>query len=221
MTQPGGGCDPRGERTTQMIGRLTGKLVHKQAPDLLLDINGVGYEVQAPMSTFYQLPAVGAAVSLHIHMVVREDAQLLYGFIEERDRQLFRTLIKVNGVGPKLALTILSGIEVSQFVTCVQNGDTASLVKLPGVGRKTAERLLVEMSDRLKDWAPQDLVANEAASATLPSLAGNQMLRDAQSALVALGYKPAEASRAVAAANSDGIGSSEELIRQALKTMVK
>jgi Holliday junction DNA helicase RuvA len=204
-----------------MIGRLTGKLLHKQAPDLLVDVGGVGYEVQAPMSTFYQLPAVGEPLSLHIHMVVREDAQLLYGFISESDRQLFRTLVKVNGVGPKLALTILSGIEVGQFVACVQNGDVASLVKLPGVGRKTAERLLVEMSDRLKDWAPQELVASPAGGVLQAARAGNQLIQDAESALVALGYKPAEASRAISAIYTESMASSEELIRAALKAMVK
>ena len=205
-----------------MIGRLAGKLLHKQPPDLILDVNGVGYEVQAPMSTFYQLPAIGAGVSLYTHMVVREDAQLLYGFIDDRDRQLFRTLIRVNGVGPKLALTILSGIEVSQFVACVQNGDTASLIKLPGVGRKTAERLLVEMRDKLEDWAPRELAASPtAAGAAAPPAASSLLLQDAESALVALGYRPVEASRAISAVYSDAIESSEELIRQALKAMVK
>lgn len=205
-----------------MIGRLSGKLLHKQAPDLVIDVNGVGYEVQAPMSTFYQLPACGAAVTLYTHMVVREDAQLLYGFVDDRDRQLFRTLIKVNGVGPKLALTILSGIEVGQFVACVQQGDSASLVKLPGVGRKTADRLLVEMRDRLKDWAPQELVTEQAvAGEASVAVVANQLLQDAESALVALGYKPVEASRAISASYNDTIESSEELIRQALKAMVK
>lgn len=202
-----------------MIGRLVGKLLHKQAPDLLLDVNGVGYEVQAPMSTFYKLPETGGAVSLHTHMVVREDAQLLYGFIDERDRQLFRTLIKVNGVGPKLALTILSGIEVGQFVACVHNDDTASLVKLPGVGRKTAERLLVEMRDRLKDWAPDEM--ETTASPQPVASAAKQLLQDAESALVALGYKPTEAARAISAVYDESMDSSEELIRQALKAMVK
>jgi Holliday junction DNA helicase RuvA len=204
-----------------MIGRLSGKLLHKQAPDLVLDVNGVGYEVQAPMSTFYQLPDCGAAVSLYTHMVVREDAQLLYGFIDDRDRQLFRTLIKVNGVGPKLALTILSGIEVGQFVACVQHGDFATLVKLPGVGRKTADRLLIEMRDRLKDWAPQGLVTEAGVAGEVAVPAANQLLQDAESALVALGYKPVEASRAISASYNDTIQSSEELIRQALKAMVK
>lgn len=205
-----------------MIGRLSGKLLHKQAPDLVVDVNGVGYEVQAPMSTFYQLPACGAAVSLYTHMVVREDAQLLYGFVDDRDRQLFRTLIKVNGVGPKLALTILSGIEVGQFVACVQQGDSDSLVKLPGVGRKTADRLLIEMRDRLKDWAPQELVTEQTvAGEASVAVVANQLLQDAESALVALGYKPVEASRAISASYNDTIESSEELIRQALKAMVK
>ncbi len=204
-----------------MIGRLTGKLVIRQAPDLLLDVNGVGYEVQAPMATFYHLPAVGERVSLYTHLVVREDAQLLYGFINDSDRQLFRTLIKVNGVGPKLALTILSGIEVDQFVACVQNGDAASLVKLPGVGRKTAERLLVEMRDRLVDWAPQSLVDDPAGMPAAPAGGNKPLIHDAECALVALGYKPAEASRAVSAVYNDTMTSSEELIRQALKAMVK
>ncbi len=201
-----------------MIGRLTGKLLSKQPPDLLLDVNGVGYEVQAPMGTFYQLPVPGESVSLYTHMVVREDAQLLYGFISDSDRQLFRTLIKVNGVGPKLALTILSGIEVDQFVACVQQGDTASLVKLPGVGRKTAERLLVEMRDRLADWAPGG-PATDAAAAVARD--GGPLIDDAQSALIALGYKPVEAARAVSAVYNETLDSSEELIRQALKAMVK
>ena len=135
-----------------MIGRLRGVIVGKTPPELLLDVNGVGYEVQSPMSTFYVLPDVGQEITIHTHFVVREDAQLLFGFMAESERSLFRTLIKVNGVGPKLALTILSGIEAEQFVYCVQNNDSAALVKLPGVGKKTAERLLVEMRDKFDDW---------------------------------------------------------------------
>lgn len=205
-----------------MIGRLTGKLLSKQPPDLMLDVNGVGYEVQAPMGTFYHLPVLGESVSLYTHMVVREDAQLLYGFISSSDRQLFRTLIKVNGVGPKLALTILSGIEVDQFVACVQQGDSASLIKLPGVGRKTADRLLVEMRDSLADWAPQGLAAGAAGATLAAAPAGSRpLIDDAESALIALGYKPAEASRAVSAVYNETLESSEELIRQALKAMVK
>ncbi len=204
-----------------MIGRLTGKLLIKQAPDLLLDVNGVGYEVQAPMGTFYHLPAVGEMVSLYTHMVVREDAQLLYGFINDSDRQLFRALIKVNGVGPKLALTVLSGIEVDQFVACVQHGDAASLVKLPGVGRKTAERLLVEMRDRLADWAPRGLAGDARGATVVAGEVSRPLIADAESALIALGYKPAEAARAVSAVYDETLVSSEELIRQALKAMVK
>src|SRR6056297_2410673 len=135
-----------------MIGRLRGVIVTRQPPEILVDVAGVGYELQVPMSTFFRLPAVGEEVSLVTHFVVREDAQLLYGFADERDRVLFRSLIRVSGVGPKLALTLLSGMDADSFVRCVQRDDLASLVALPGVGRKTAERLLVEMRDKLKDW---------------------------------------------------------------------
>lgn len=204
-----------------MIGRLSGILVEKQAPDLLLEVNGVGYEIQAPMSTFYKLPECGARVSLHTHLVVREDAQLLYGFIDTAGRQLFRALIRVNGVGPKLALTILSGIDVDEFVACVHDGDTAALIKLPGVGRKTADRLLVEMRDRLKDWAPSESGPEGKAQSGQSSPDGRRRKQDAQSALEALGYKPAEATRAIDGVDGDGVGSSEELIRLALRAMVK
>lgn len=203
-----------------MIGRLRGKILERQPPALLLDVNGVGYEVEAPMSTFYRLPESDALVELYTHLVVREDAQLLFGFIDALERQLFRNLIRVNGVGPKLALTILSGIEVKEFVACVNNGDTATLIRLPGVGRKTAERLLIEMRDRLGDWAPADHAADPAEPGDgSPSAAAQR--RDAESALVALGYKPQEAARAIKAVRDDGAGSSEDLIRMALKAMVK
>lgn len=200
-----------------MIGRLHGVILEKQAPEILIDINGVGYEVQVPMTTIYQLPEVGKPVTLHTHFVVREDAQLLYGFADLRERSLFRTLIKVNGVGPKLALTILSGIESDDFVRCVRDGDTASLVRLPGVGKKTAERLLVEMKDRLKDWS----IDGTAVSNNNASMASsNGIMAEAESALVALGYKPQQASRAIAAVNDANMDSSEALIRMALKNMV-
>ena len=201
-----------------MIGRITGILVEKQPPDILIDVGGIGYEVQVPMTTLFELPEPGTELTLHTHFVVREDAQQLYGFGRERDRHLFRSLIKVSGVGPKLALGILSGMDADSFVRTVQADDTSTLVKLPGVGKKTAERLLIEMRDRLKDWmqelsgAPQLRVVNSA---------GPDMLAEAESALVALGYKPAEASRAVAAASDDTIQKSEELIRRALQSMVK
>lgn len=203
-----------------MIGRIRGTLVHKQAPDILVDVAGVGYELQVPMSTLFQLPGLGADVTLLTHFVVREDAQLLYGFIDERDRALFRQLIKVTGVGPKLALTILSGMDATQFARCVQHDDLSSLVALPGVGKKTAERLLVEMRDKLKSWLGQ------LADGTAPAMAGAGFSRptdhvaDAEDALMTLGYKPAEAGRMVAAVNDDGIDSSEELIRRALKAVV-
>ena len=200
-----------------MIGRLHGVILEKQAPEILIDINGVGYEVQVPMTTIYQLPEVGKPVTLHTHFVVREDAQLLYGFADLRERSLFRTLIKVNGVGPKLALTILSGIESDDFVRCVRDGDTASLVRLPGVGKKTAERLLVEMKDRLKDWS----IDGTAVSNNNASMASSHgIMTEAESALVALGYKPQQASKAIAAVNDANMDSSEALIRMALKNMV-
>lgn len=200
-----------------MIGRLTGVLISKQPPMLLLDVNGVGYEIDAPMSTFYQLPAAGERVTLHTHLVVREDAWLLCGFASEPERRMFRDLIKVNGVGAKLALAILSGISAEDFAHCVQEGDTSSLVRLPGVGKKTAERLIIEMRDRLKNWSDDGFVSQ-------PSLAtaeggGVPAGREAISALVALGYKPQEASRMVGAVKQDG-ASSEELIRAALKSAV-
>lgn len=198
-----------------MIGRIIGILLVKQAPEILVDVGGIGYELQVPMSTIYQLPELGQNVSLHTHFVVREDAQLLYGFASLSERRLFRTLIKVNGVGPKLALTILSGIDGDEFVRCVRDGDTATLVRLPGVGKKTAERLLVEMRDRLKDWHV------DVSSATLggATISSNSSAAEAESALVALGYKPAEASKAIAAVRGDA-DSSEQLIRLALKNMV-
>jgi Holliday junction DNA helicase RuvA len=202
-----------------MIGRLRGVILKKTPPELLLDVNGVGYEVQSPMSTFYVLPEVGQEITIHTHFVVREDAQLLFGFMAESERSLFRTLIKVNGVGPKLALTILSGIEAEQFVYCVQNNDSAALIKLPGVGKKTAERLLVEMRDKFDDWA---VVANaQLPEGAVPVQSPHKLSADAESALIALGYKPAEAAKAISAALDDDIDSSEELIRRALRGMVK
>jgi Holliday junction DNA helicase RuvA len=204
-----------------MIGRLTGKLVEKRAPDLLIDVGGVGYELQAPLSTIEQLPEEGGAVCLYTHLVVREDAQLLYAFSDRRGRELFRSLIRVNGVGPKLALTILSGMNVAEFVTCVHDADTAALVKLPGVGRKTADRLLVEMRDRLQGWGSADAVSTPsgAVSGAGDKAAQRMLKQDAESALLALGYKPAEASRAIALVYTDAVDSSELLIRLALRAM--
>ena len=178
----------------------------------MIDVQGVGYEVEAPMSTFYQLPEIGQEIHLYTHLVVRDDAHLLFGFASERERQLFRTLIKVNGVGPKLALTILSGIEADDFTRCIREADTARLTRLPGVGKKTAERLIVEMRDRLQDvHIPDTRVDSRARSGTGVSRVG-----DAISALVALGYKPQEASRHVHAVAAEGMNS-EDIIREALK----
>ncbi|MCI1010580.1 Holliday junction branch migration protein RuvA [Pseudomonas oryzihabitans] len=200
-----------------MIGRLRGTLAEKQPPHLLLDVGGVGYEVEVPMTTLYRLPAQGEVVTLHTHLVVREDAHLLYGFGEKRERELFRELIRLNGVGPKLALALMSSLEVDELVRCVQAQDTAALVKVPGVGKKTAERLLVELKDRFKAWENLPAIAplvlpNQAAVAASAEA-------DAVSALVALGFKPQEASRAIAAVEGEDL-SSEELIRRALKGMV-
>jgi Holliday junction DNA helicase RuvA len=201
-----------------MIGRIRGVLVYKQPPDILVEVGGVGYEVQVPMTTLFQLPELGSEVSLLTHFVVREDAQLLYGFIDERDRGLFRQLIKISGVGPKLGLTILSGMDSSSFARCVQRDDISSLMALPGVGKKTAERLLVEMRDKLKDWLVQtDATGQAGGGVTLAPV--TDIVADAEGALIALGYKPQEASRVVAAVNDDSVASSEELIRRALKSM--
>jgi Holliday junction DNA helicase RuvA len=203
-----------------MIGQLRGIILEKQPPQLLLEVNGVGYEIDAPMSTFYRLPDIGQLVVLHTHFVVREDAHLLYGFYGREERALFRTLLKVNGVGPKLALTILSSIDPSEFVRSIVNNDTASLVRLPGVGKKTAERLVIEMRDKLGDWqvgAPLELNTLTSSSAKTTPL--NQATQDAVSALIALGYKPQEASRAVSRIDETDL-TSEEMIRRALREMV-
>jgi Holliday junction DNA helicase RuvA len=202
-----------------MIGRIRGILVHKHPPDILVEVGGVSYEIQVPMTTLFQLPELGSEVSLLTHFVVREDAQLLYGFIDERDRGLFRQLIRVSGVGPKLALTILSGMDAASFARCVQRDDISSLVALPGVGRKTAERLLVEMRDKLRDWFGT-LEEGQAQAGVAGRTAVSDIVADAEGALVALGYKPQEASRVVAAVNDDSAANSEELIRRALKSMV-
>ncbi len=195
-----------------MIGRLRGKLVVKRAPQLLVDVGGVGYEVEAPMSTFYNLPELGEDVVLHTHLVVREDAQLLYAFASEAERSFFRNLIKINGVGAKMGLAILSGMSFDAFARCVRENDVASLVRLPGVGKKTAERLIVEMKDKLEAKAESGLPQVEHAA----PVAAHDPISDAVSALVALGYKPNEASRMIRAVSCDGLAS-EEIIREALK----
>ena len=192
-----------------MIGFLRGTLALRQPPIIVLDVNGVGYELAAPMSTFYELPAVGDELTLLTHLLVREDAQVLYGFINEEERLLFRNLLRVTGIGAKIALAILSGISADGFAHCVRAEDTATLIKVPGIGRKTAERLIVEMRDRI-DSAP--------AGAALTST--GKPAGEAYGALVALGYKPAETTRLLKGIDTDGLNA-EQIIRLALKGAVK
>jgi Holliday junction DNA helicase RuvA len=198
-----------------VIGLLRGKILSKQPPRLLIDVHGVGYEVDAPMTTFYELPASGEEVTLFTHLAVREDAHTLYGFARASDRELFRSLLKVNGVGARLALTILSGMQPDEFVRCVQEDNSAALVRLPGVGKKTAERLIIELRDRLEGVA----ALPASAGADVPVAAGSPV-EDAVSALVGLGYKPQEASRMVRAIDTGAL-SSEEIIRAALQATVR
>ena len=197
-----------------MIGFLRGIILKKQPPLLILDVQGVGYEVEAPMTTFYALPDINNETEIFTHLVVRDDAHLLFGFATENERHLFRTLIKVNGVGAKMALTILSGIEADEFALCIQNNDADRLTRLPGVGKKTAERLIIEMRDKL-----DGLSTTTTRSSNSPSIK-NDPVNEAVSALIGLGYKPPEASRFVLAVANDDM-SSEELIREALKNSVK
>lgn len=198
-----------------MIGLLRGVLLEKRAPWLLLDAGGVGYEVEAPMSVFYELPETGREITLHVHQVVREDALLLYGFASRFERDLFRALIRVNGVGPKLGLALLSGIEAERLVRCIELEDSASLVKIPGVGKKTAERLVIEMSDRLAKL--------EGVPARLGVATGKapQPEDDAIAALESLGYKNRDAVAAIAQLPERDSLSAEDMIRQALKRLAR
>jgi len=200
-----------------MIGRLCGTVAEVQPPFLLIDVKGVGYECQAPMNTIYQLPKVGEKVTLHTHLAVSENAHTLYAFYTHEERRLFRTLIKVSGVGPKLALAILSAMNAEEFVGFVHQGEAAPLVKIPGVGKKTAERLIVEMRDRLNDWQVELSATPQGASGDAAA-SGNDNVKEAISALVALGYKPTEASKAIAKVGDDSLPAAS-LIRQALKNM--
>ncbi|MBS0375022.1 MAG: Holliday junction branch migration protein RuvA [Proteobacteria bacterium] len=194
-----------------MIGWLRGRLAAKHPPGLVIDVNGVGYECEAPMSTFYGLPETGAEVVLRTHLVVREDAHVLYAFGSEEERRLFRSLLRVSGVGPKIALGILSGIAIDDFMLAVEAQDPEPLVRVPGVGRKTAERVLIDMRDRVKE------LAGAAAPATLPAgTRGGSAQAEAFSALVALGYKPAEVLRLLKGAADEQLPV-EELIRRALR----
>lgn len=202
-----------------MIGRLRGTLIEKQPPYLLLDVNGVGYELQAPMTTFYRLPALGSEVILHTHLSIAENLHQLFGFFDQRDRSLFRTLIKVSSVGPKLAIAILSGMESDDIARCVRDNNIAALTKVPGIGTKTAERLVIELRDRLKNWhLPQ---ADLLAHGEIQKIAGgNDVYAEAESALISLGYKPTDAAKMIAAAvKQKPDAKSEELIRLALRSM--
>ncbi|MEZ7860700.1 MAG: Holliday junction DNA helicase RuvA [Parasphingorhabdus sp.] len=196
-----------------MIGRLQGTVIDKQAPDLLLDVQGVGYELLVSLSTFFAIPAVGESVTLHTHFVVREDAQQLYGFTERSERTLFRHLIKVNGVGPKMALGVLSGMSANEFAACVHNNDVDTLVRLPGVGKKTAERLVIEMRDRVDS-------IEASVSSTNVHAAQPDLTQEAESALIALGYKPQDAAKMISRVADDETLGVEQLIRSALKNMV-
>jgi Holliday junction DNA helicase RuvA len=196
-----------------MIGLLRGKLLIKQPPDLMLDVNGVGYEVQASMTTFYDLPELHAEVTLYTHFVVREDAQLLYGFSSQTERELFRHLLKVNGVGPKMALAIVSGMNPIEFNQVIHAADIVRLSRIPGVGKKTAERLVIELRDRLPKADGQAAGASAHATPAMPSVSASD---EAVNALLALGYKPVQASQMIAAYEDKGL-SVEDMIRQALR----
>lgn len=206
-----------------MIGNIRGIILEKQPPEVLIEAGGVGYEVQVPMTSFYELPEIGQEANLCIHFVVREDAQLLFGFANKRERAVFRELIKASGVGPKLALTILSGMNAQQFMQCVSLEDVTGLTKLPGVGKKTAERLVIEMRDRLSKLAKDQGYA-ETVHLTPDLPVENTFVQrtdskeEALSALIALGYKPPLASKIINSVYTDGI-TSEQLIREALRAM--
>ncbi len=195
-----------------MIGSVRGRITSKTPPQLTVEVGGVGYDLEAPMSTFFHLPAVGQDVRLLTHFVVREDAQLLYGFATEEERRLFRNLLKVSGIGPKIALALLSGMNVEAVIVCVQNQDVAALVRVPGIGRKTAERMIVELKDKLSP--------NLSATGVEAVPVGTTPEAEAYGALVALGYRPAEATRLLKAAGP-GTHSTEELIRRALQSAAK
>jgi Holliday junction DNA helicase RuvA len=207
-----------------LIGRIRGILIEKSPAQALVECAGLGYEVDIPYTTFFNLPETGDELVLHTHFVVREDAQSLYGFSSRLDRDLFRLLIKVNGVGPKLAAGILSGLDANQFIRCVEARDANALVKLPGVGKKTAERLLIEMTDRIGQLegqftpaSPNAMVTSDSANAGIA--AGHDPREEAEAALIALGYKPQEASKAISKVAEENM-SSQELIRLALRAMI-
>ncbi len=194
-----------------MIGRITGRILEKAMDLVLIDVSGVAYEIEIPHTTYYRLNEINSDVTLHTHMVVREDAQLLYGFFTQRERELFRLLIKVNKVGPKVAVAILSSVETDRFVQCIRDNDTNTLNAIPGVGKVMAERLIVEMGNKLPQWE------SELPPSSLVNVR-RDVLADAESALVGLGFKPQEATRALAQVKAPG-DEVETLIKQALKAL--
>lgn len=197
-----------------MIGKIIGLIEEKQTHSVLVNLNGVCYELEVPISTAFSLPEKGQKVELFTHFVVREDAQLLYGFLSKQDRDMFRVLIKVNGVGPKLGITILSGLDSAALTRCVSNDEVSTLVKLPGIGKKTAERLLIELRDKVKDLCDdKEALLQEAIPYE------NAIQDEAESALVALGYKPQDAAKAIKQAKHEN-QSLESLIKAALKSMI-
>ena len=202
-----------------MIGRLKGELVEKQSPNILIDVNGVGYELQAPMTTCFSLPDLGKTVVLYTHFSVSENAQQLFGFLTQHDREFFRILIKVSGVGPKMAVGIMS-MDTSEIVRCIMDDNVTALVKIPGVGKKTAERLIIETRDKVKAWATPSENTTETVVLSESASPASGMVAEAESALVALGYRPVEAAKAVSKAMKEAPAKSEELIRIALKGML-
>lgn len=199
-----------------MISRLTGLLAAKRAPQILIDCNGVGYEAEVSMTTYYQLPEVGDRISVWTHLLVKDDSHSLIGFNDERERKLFRQLIRINGVGPKMALTILSGIDEQQFALCIANNDVVMLTRLPGVGKKTAERLIIEMRDKI-----ESLIGDMPTQPLAPG--GKSVVSEAIEALQALGYKPADAEKMISRVRQQGDAatSASQMIKQALQATVK
>ncbi len=198
-----------------MIGRLRGILLEKQPPHLLVDVQGVAYEVDAPMSTFYDLPEVGKEVVLHTHLAIKEDAHSLYGFGTESDRALFRTLLKITGVGAKMALAVLSGASVAEFTRLIQTADVTALTRIPGVGKKTAERMIVELKDKLGSFSGAGVIVGSKGAPV-----ANDPLTEATVALGALGYKPIEVQALLKKVDATGL-SAEELIRRALQAALR
>ena len=200
-----------------MIGQIEGTIIEKNPPEILVEVAGITYEILVPMSTLYQLPESGELVRLHTHFSVREDAQTLYGFFDAETKKMFRSLVRVNGVGPKMALGILSGMSVEDFVQAVRNNDSEAMVRMPGIGKKTAERLMIEMRDKMSEWGSDNNVGSDLSSQTKSSFT-----KDAEIAMINLGYKPQQAARAIAQVLkvNPEINDSEELIRFSLKSMI-